>query len=100
METLSHNRSHEGVQGVYSHASQETGTEMTFSVFVPPQAGELGAGAKLPVLWYLSGLTCTHANVTEKGASPMDVDSLVKQQVKEEINALWRGAGKGGKGGR
>ena len=67
METLSHNRSHEGVQGVYSHASQETGTEMTFSVFVPPQAAELGAGAKLPVLWYLSGLTCTHANVTEKG---------------------------------
>ena len=67
METLSHNRSHEGVQGVYSHASQETGTEMTFSVFVPPQADELGAGAKLPVLWYLSGLTCTHANVTEKG---------------------------------
>ena len=67
METLSQNRSHGGVQGVYSHASQETGTEMTFSVFVPPQAGELGAGAKLPVLWYLSGLTCTHANVTEKG---------------------------------
>jgi len=67
METLSQNRSHGGVQGVYSHASQETGTEMTFSVFVPPQADELGAGAKLPVLWYLSGLTCTHANVTEKG---------------------------------
>ena len=63
MEILSRNRSHEGVQGVYSHASQETGTEMTFSVFVPPHE----TGAKLPVLWYLSGLTCTHANVTEKG---------------------------------
>ena len=37
---------------------------MTFSVFVPPQAE---GGAKLPVVWYLSGLTCTHANVTEKG---------------------------------
>tara|TARA_B110001454_G_scaffold207519_1_gene219009 strand:- start:962 stop:1720 length:759 start_codon:yes stop_codon:yes gene_type:complete len=36
---------------------------MTFSVFVPDHA----PGAKLPVLWYLSGLTCTHANVTEKG---------------------------------
>lgn len=36
---------------------------MTFSVFVPPHA----AGAKLPVIWYLSGLTCTHANVTDKG---------------------------------
>ena len=36
---------------------------MTFSVYVPPHQ----AGAKLPVVWYLSGLTCTHANVTEKG---------------------------------
>lgn len=36
---------------------------MTFAVYVPPHA----AGAKLPVLWYLSGLTCTHANVMEKG---------------------------------
>ena len=36
---------------------------MTFSVFVPPQA----APAPAPVLWYLSGLTCTSANVTEKG---------------------------------
>ena len=36
---------------------------MTFSVYVPPHAD----GVKLPVVWYLSGLTCTHANVTEKG---------------------------------
>jgi S-formylglutathione hydrolase len=63
METVSLNRSHGGVQGVYRHMSAETGTEMTFSVFVPDHA----PGAKLPVLWYLSGLTCTHANVTEKG---------------------------------
>ncbi|MGB3377190.1 MAG: S-formylglutathione hydrolase [Allopontixanthobacter sediminis] len=67
METLSTNRSFGGVQGVYSHASAETGTEMTFSVYVPPQAADLEPAAKLPVLWYLSGLTCTHANVTEKG---------------------------------
>jgi S-formylglutathione hydrolase len=64
LETLSTNKVHGGVQGVYRHASRETGTDMTFSVFVPPQAE---AGAKLPVIWYLSGLTCTHANVTEKG---------------------------------
>jgi S-formylglutathione hydrolase len=64
IETISTNKSHGGVQGVYKHASVETGTEMTFSVFVPPQAE---AGAKLPVIWYLSGLTCTHANVSEKG---------------------------------
>ncbi len=38
---------------------------MTFSIFLPPQAEE--PGARLPVVWYLSGLTCTHANVTEKG---------------------------------
>jgi S-formylglutathione hydrolase len=56
-------RSHGGTQGVYTHPSAATGTAMTFSVFVPDHA----PGAKLPVLWYLSGLTCTHANVTEKG---------------------------------
>src|ERR1700733_10825637 len=63
LETVSLNRSHEGMQGVYKHASRETKTAMTFSVYVPPHQ----AGAKLPVVWYLSGLTCTHANVTEKG---------------------------------
>lgn len=52
-----------GAQGVYRHQSDVTGTPMTFSVFVPPHA----QGQRLPVLWYLSGLTCTHANVTEKG---------------------------------
>ena len=63
LETLSTHRSHGGTQGVYRHASDTTGTDMTFAVFVPDHA----PGAKLPVLWYLSGLTCTHANVTEKG---------------------------------
>jgi S-formylglutathione hydrolase len=63
METVSTNRAFGGVQGVYRHASRETGTDMTFSVYVPPHA----EGAKMPVVWYLSGLTCTHANVTEKG---------------------------------
>jgi S-formylglutathione hydrolase len=64
LETLSTNKAHGGTQGVYRHASAETATDMTFSVYVPPQAD---AGGKLPVVWYLSGLTCTHANVTEKG---------------------------------
>lgn len=63
METVSEVRSHGGTQGVYRHASSATGTDMTFAVFVPPHA----PGTKLPVLWYLSGLTCTHANVMEKG---------------------------------
>jgi len=64
LETVSEVKSHGGVQGVYRHASAATGTEMTFSVFMPPQPEK---GESLPVLWYLSGLTCTHANVTEKG---------------------------------
>ncbi len=53
----------DGVQGVYTHQSSSTGTDMTFSVFVPAHR----PGARLPVLWFLSGLTCTHANVTDKG---------------------------------
>ena len=63
METVSTNRAHGGTQGVYRHQSTVTDMTMTFSVFVP----DAPAGRKLPVLWYLSGLTCTHANVTEKG---------------------------------
>ena len=63
MEIVSTNKAHGGTQGVYSHASAATGTEMKFSVFVPDRA----LGTKLPVLWFLSGLTCTHANVTDKG---------------------------------
>jgi S-formylglutathione hydrolase len=62
IEIISSNRSHGGVQGVYKHASRETETDMTFSAYVPSYQG-----VKLPVVWYLSGLTCTHANVTEKG---------------------------------
>ena len=61
--TVSTNKAHGGVQGIYRHASVETGTDMIFSIFVPDHA----EGTVLPVLWYLSGLTCTHANVTEKG---------------------------------
>lgn len=64
MDTLSVTRAHGGTQHVVAHRSRSTGTDMTFSVFVPPQAD---AGTLCPVVWYLSGLTCTHANVTEKG---------------------------------
>jgi len=63
LELVSENQSHGGRQLVVKHASAATGTDMTFSIFLPPQA----RGGKLPVVWYLSGLTCTHANVTEKG---------------------------------
>jgi S-formylglutathione hydrolase len=63
LEVLSENRSHGGRQLVVKHESAATGTGMTFSIFLPPQA----TSGPCPVLWYLSGLTCTHANVTEKG---------------------------------
>ncbi len=63
MQVVSENRSHGGRQLVCSHPSSATQTGMAFSIFLPPQAEK----GKCPVLWYLSGLTCTHANVTEKG---------------------------------
>ena len=63
IETVSTARAYGGTQSVHRHASHATGTPMTFSVYVPPHA----PGAQLPVVWYLSGLTCTHANVTDKG---------------------------------
>ena len=64
LDTVSVTRAHGGTQHVVSHRSRATGTDMTFSVFVPPQADD---GRLCPVIWYLSGLTCSHANVTEKG---------------------------------
>jgi S-formylglutathione hydrolase len=63
MKTISIAKSHGGIQGVYSHRSNATNCEMTFAVFVPPRAEH----EKCPVVWYLSGLTCTHANVMDKG---------------------------------
>jgi S-formylglutathione hydrolase len=63
LETVSTSRCFGGTQAVYRHASRETGTEMVFSAYLPPQAEH----GPCPVVWYLSGLTCTHANVTEKG---------------------------------
>jgi S-formylglutathione hydrolase len=63
VEVISDNRAHGGRQLAVKHASAATGTDMAFSIFLPPQA----EGEACPVVWYLSGLTCTHANVTEKG---------------------------------
>jgi len=64
LEIVSENKSHGGRQLVVKHASAACRCDMSFSIFLPPQADR---GGKLPVVWYLSGLTCTHANVTEKG---------------------------------
>ncbi|PTE16361.1 S-formylglutathione hydrolase [Pseudogemmobacter blasticus] len=65
MKTISENRCFGGVQGVYTHPSAATGTDMTFGLFLPAEA-ENGA---VPVLWYLSGLTCTHENAMVKSGA-------------------------------
>ena len=64
LEIVSENKAHGGRQIVAKHQSSATSTEMSFSIFLPPQAE---GGAKLPVVWFLSGLTCSPMNVTEKG---------------------------------
>jgi S-formylglutathione hydrolase len=64
IEIVSENKSHGGRQIVVKHPSSATSTEMSFSIFLPPQAE---GGGKLPVVWFLSGLTCSPMNVTEKG---------------------------------
>ncbi len=61
-ETLSEHACFGGTQGFYRHASSETGTSMRFAVFRPAQAREHA----VPVVWFLSGLTCTEENVTTK----------------------------------
>ena len=65
MKTLSENRCFEGVQGVYSHASEVCGCDMTFGLFLPEEARD----GPVPVLWYLSGLTCTHENAMTKAGA-------------------------------
>ena len=63
METVSTARAFAGTQGVYTHKSDQCQCDMTFAVYMPPQAQD----GPVPVLWYLSGLTCSHANVMDKG---------------------------------
>jgi len=65
METVSENRCFGGVQGVYRHEAQTTGCDMTFAVYLPPQAED----GPVPCLWYLSGLTCTHENAMIKAGA-------------------------------
>lgn len=64
IETKEQHQSFGGTQGVYTHHSDSVSGDMEFSVYVPPQAKN---GVKVPVLYYLSGLTCTQDNVTSKG---------------------------------
>ncbi|MEM6408415.1 MAG: S-formylglutathione hydrolase [Pseudomonadota bacterium] len=71
METISENACFGGVQGVYTHAAKTTQCDMTFAVFLPEEAKD----GPVPVLWYLSGLTCTHENaMTKAGAQAWAAD--------------------------
>ncbi len=65
LETLSEAKCFGGVQGVYSHAAETTSCAMRFSVYRPPQADS----GPVPVLYWLSGLTCTEENFTVKAGA-------------------------------
>jgi len=65
METISENKCFGGTQGVYKHASKVCNCDMTFAVFMPEEA----ALGPVPVLWFLSGLTCTHENAMIKAGA-------------------------------
>jgi S-formylglutathione hydrolase len=65
METISENKCFGGTQGVYKHASKVCNCDMTFAVFLPEEA----AFGPVPVLWFLSGLTCTHENAMIKAGA-------------------------------
>jgi S-formylglutathione hydrolase len=64
-EVVSQSRCFSGTQFVYRHASSATGTPMRLAVYVPPQAEH----GKVPVVWFLSGLTCTEENFTVKAGA-------------------------------
>ncbi|NNE53461.1 MAG: S-formylglutathione hydrolase [Sulfitobacter sp.] len=65
MKTISENACFGGTQGVYAHNSDTCGCEMTFGLFLPEEAQD----GPVPVLWYLSGLTCTHENAMTKAGA-------------------------------
>ncbi|MDT8858063.1 S-formylglutathione hydrolase [Paracoccaceae bacterium Fryx2] len=65
MKTISENRAFGGVQGVYAHASDACSCDMTFGLFLPEEAET----NPVPVVWYLSGLTCTHENAMVKAGA-------------------------------
>ncbi|QJF49845.1 S-formylglutathione hydrolase [Roseobacter ponti] len=65
METISENACFGGTQGVYTHASEACACDMTFGLFQPAEARD----GPVPLLWFLSGLTCTHENAMTKAGA-------------------------------
>ncbi|MEP2183090.1 S-formylglutathione hydrolase [Roseibium sp.] len=72
LTTVSEAKAFGGKQFVFSHASSETGTDMRFAAYLPSAAET----AKVPVLWFLSGLTCTEENFTVKAGAQRDAAEL------------------------
>ncbi len=62
MDIVSENKMFDGVQGVYKHKSRALKCSMNFAVFMP----NAPRNTQIPVLWFLSGLTCTHENAMLK----------------------------------
>lgn len=65
METISENACFGGTQGVYSHPSKSCACDMTFGLFLPQEVQD----GPVPLLWFLSGLTCTHENAMIKAGA-------------------------------
>jgi S-formylglutathione hydrolase len=65
IETISETNCFGGKIGLYRHASKANNCDMQFSVFVPPQAAQ----GKVPVVTFLSGLTCTEENFMVKSGA-------------------------------
>ena len=65
LDVVAQSRCFGGTQFTYQHQSFETGTPMRFAAFVPPLADK----QPVPVVWYLSGLTCTEENFTVKAGA-------------------------------
>ena len=65
MTPVSENACFGGTQGVYTHESNVCGGDMTFGLFMPAEA----ENGPVPLLWFLSGLTCTHENAMVKAGA-------------------------------
>ena len=65
VETVSEIKCHNGIQGVYTHRSAALSCDMTFGLFLP----QLAQSQKVPLIWFLSGLTCTHENAMFKAGA-------------------------------
>ena len=72
MKTHSENKCFEGMQGVYQHWSEACNCDMTFGIFMP----SIATSEPVPLVWYLSGLTCTHENAMTKAGAQAAAEEL------------------------